>query len=110
MDIRFGAFSNYILISTIVANNSHIRKCCMSKKVTCYTACITILHVYLNLPYSNIKSTLCLSLFIRLHQRRKRWTDVVQRLYKCFVFAGHTGHLGQKNNEGSGDSYFHSDP
>ena len=26
-----------------------------------------------------------------LDQRRRRWTDVVQMLYKCFVFAGISG-------------------
>ena len=24
-----------------------------------------------------------------LDQRRRRWADIVQMLYKCFVFAGH---------------------
>ena len=28
------------------------------------------------------------NIFIMLDQRRRRWADVVQMLYKCFVFAG----------------------
>ena len=30
-----------------------------------------------------------------LDQRRRRWADVVQMLYKCFVFAGMTNLPGQ---------------
>ena len=33
-----------------------------------------------------------------LDQRRRRWADVVQMLYKCFVFAG-TGYLDQDLSE-----------
>ena len=27
-----------------------------------------------------------------LVQRRRRWADIVQMLYKCFVFVGYKGH------------------
>ena len=28
--------------------------------------------------------------FVALAQRLRRWSNIVQMLYKCFVFAGHT--------------------
>ena len=33
-----------------------------------------------------------------LDQRRRRWVDVVQMLYKCFVFAGITTYLALLQN------------
>ena len=54
---------------------------------------IDILHVPANTKHSNNICTM-------LDQRRRRWADVVQMLYKCFEFAGVCG--------GIVDGYRHS--
>ena len=43
---------------------------------------------YLYVPYPSEHKTFLYNICTMLNQRRRRWADVVQILYKCFVFAG----------------------
>ena len=44
--------------------------------------------VFLALPYIPANAKKLYAICTMLDQRRRRWDDVVQMLYKCFVFVG----------------------
>ena len=52
-----------------------------------YNICITLYKCYTNCTV-NTKHLYMYSICTKSEQRRRRWPDVVQMLYKCFVFSG----------------------
>ena len=49
---------------------------------------VRFLHIFIQILHIPANTKHLYNICTMLAQRRRRWADVVQMLYKCFVFAG----------------------
>ena len=49
--------------------------------------------VYIDGPLTQQTQNICINICITTVQRLRSWSNIVQMLYKCLVFAGESGNL-----------------